>query len=160
MTPWPGSPSFTEAPRRPLRSSRAAILAVVLAAWSLSTEPLYAAIVERRLTLPIGEAVVFAPLSIVLAALAIRGGTRSLRAVSIIAGLLALGEIPAGILATTDPSIWWKLEPECGIVYCGLAHTLSHWSHVPLLVAIALAARSAGAHRPLTSPDALPDRGL
>jgi hypothetical protein len=98
---------------------------------------------ERRLTLPIGEAVVFTPLAMVLAGLAFQGGTRSLRAVSIIAGLLAVGEVPAGILATTDPSIWWKIEPECGIVYCGLLHTLAHWSHVPFLVAIALAARSA-----------------
>jgi hypothetical protein len=133
------------------------MLAVVLAAWSFSTEPLYAAIAERRLALPIGEAVVFAPLSIVLAALALRGGTRSLHAVSIIAGLLAVGEIPAGIFATTDPSIWWKIEPECGIVYCGLAHTLSHWSHVPLLIAIALMARSASAPRPLSPSNSASD---
>ncbi|MDP9275614.1 MAG: hypothetical protein M3O99_08505 [Chloroflexota bacterium] len=136
------------------------MLAVVLAAWSFSTEPLYAAIAERRLALPIGEAVVFAPLSIVLAALAFRGGTRSLRAVSIIAGLLAIGEIPAGIFATTDPSIWWKIEPECGIVYCGLLHSLAHWSHVPFLIAIALAARSAGANRPPDSSNVSPWRGL
>jgi hypothetical protein len=119
----------------------------VLAAWSFSTEPLYNAIVERRFTLPIGEAVIFTPLSIVLAALAFRGGTRSLRAVSVIATMLAIGEIPAGIFATTDPSMWWRLEPECGIVNCGLLHTLAHWSHVPLLVAIALAARRSGARR-------------
>jgi hypothetical protein len=119
------------------------VLAVVLAAWSFGTEPLYAAIVERRLMLPIGEALVFTPLALVLAALAVRGGTRDLRAVSIIAGLLAVGEVPAGIFTTTDPSIWWKIEPECGIVYCGLLHTLAHWSHVPFLVAIALAARKA-----------------
>jgi len=141
---------LTEVADRPRRSTHAAVLAVVLAAWSFSTEPLYAAIAERRLALPIGEAVVFAPLSIVLAALALRGGTRSLRAVSIIAGLLAIGELPAGIFATTDPSIWWKIEPECGIVYCGLAHTLSHWSHVPFLIAIALVARRASAPRPLS----------
>jgi hypothetical protein len=125
------------------RSPRAAALAVVLAAWSFGTEPLYAAIVERRLTLPIGEAVVFTPLAMVLAALAFQGGTRTLRAASIIAGLLAIGEIPAGIFATTDPSIWWKIEPDCGIVYCGLLHTLAHWSHVPFLIAIAIAAGSA-----------------
>ena len=127
------------------QSSRAAVLAVVLAAWSFSTEPLYAAIVEGRLTLPIGEAVVFTPLSLVLAALAYRGGGRSLRAVSILGTLLAIGEVPAGIFATTDPSAWWRIEPECGIVYCGLLHTLAHWSHVPFLVAIAIAARRAGA---------------
>jgi hypothetical protein len=121
------------------------MLAVLLAAWSFSTEPLYAAIAERRVTFPIGEAVVFTPLSLVLAALAFRGGRRSLRAVSMIAGLLAIGEIPAGILATTDPSIWWKIEPQCGIVYCGLLHTLAHWSHVPFLIAIAIAARRSGA---------------
>jgi hypothetical protein len=121
------------------------MLAVLLAVWSFSTEPLYAAIAERRFTLPIGEAVVFTPLSLGLAALAFRGGRRSLRAVSMIAGLLAIGEIPAGIFATTDPSIWWKIEPQCGIVYCGLLHTLAHWSHVPFLVAIAFAARRSGA---------------
>ena len=136
MITWPGP--------RP-RSSRAAMLAVLLAAWSFSTEPLYAAIAERRFTLPIGEAVVFTPLSLVLAALAFRGGKRSLRAVSMIAGLLAIGEIPAGIFATTDPSIWWKIEPQCGIVYCGLLHTLAHWSHVPFLIVIAIAARRSGA---------------
>jgi len=123
------------------RSDRAAVLAVLLAIWSFSTEPLYAAIVERRLTLPIGEAVVFTPLSVALAALAYRGGTRSLRAVTLISTLLAIGEIPAGIFATTDPSLWWKIEPDCGILYCGLLHTLAHWSHVPLLIAIAVAAR-------------------
>ena len=127
------------------RSSRAAVLAIALAVWSFSTEPLYAAIAERRLTFPIGEAVVFTPLSLALAALAFRGGRRSFRAVSIIAGLLAIGEIPAGIFATTDPSIWWKIEPQCGIVYCGLLHTLAHWSHVPFLIAIAIAARRSGA---------------
>lgn len=121
------------------------MLAVLLAAWSFSTEPLYAAIAERRFTLPIGEAVVFTPLSLVLAALAFRGGRRSLWAVSTIAGLLAIGEIPAGIFATTDPSIWWKIEPQCGIVYCGVLHTLAHWSHVPFLIAIAIAARRSGA---------------
>ncbi len=121
------------------------MLAVGLAVWSFSTEPLYAAIAERRLTLPIGEAVVFTPLSLVLAALAFRGGRRGLRAASMIAGLLAIGEIPAGIFATTDPSIWWKMEPECGIVDCGLLHTLAHWSHVPFLIAIAIAARRSGA---------------
>lgn len=124
------------------------MLAVLLAIWSFSTEPLYAAIVERRLTVPIGEAVVFTPLSVVLAALAYRGGTRSLRAVTIMSTLLAIGEIPAGIFATTDPSLWWKIEPECGILYCGLLHTLAHWSHVPFLIAIAVAARRAGALRP------------
>jgi hypothetical protein len=124
------------------------VLAIVLAIWSFSTEPLYAAIVERRLTLPIGEAVVFTPISLALAALARRGGTRSLRAVTLISTLLAIGEIPAGIFATTDPSLWWKIEPECGILYCGLLHTLAHWSHVPLLIAIAVAARSAGALQP------------
>jgi hypothetical protein len=127
------------------RSPRAGVLAVALAIWSFSTEPVYNAIAERRLTLPIGEAVVFVPLSLALAALAFRGGQRTLRAVSITAGLLALGEIPAGIFATTDPSLWWKVELECGIVYCGLLHTLAHWSHVPFLVAIAIAARRAGA---------------
>ncbi len=127
------------------------MLAVLLAAWSFSTEPLYAAIAERRFTLPVGEAVVFSPLSLVLAALAFRGGRRSLRAVSTIAGLLAIGEIPAGIFATTDPSIWWKIEPQCGIVYCGLLHSLAHWSHVPFLIAIALAARRSGA-MPLKTP--------
>lgn len=129
----------------PQRSNGAALLAVVLAVWSFLTEPLYAAIAERRLTFPIGEAVVFTPLSLVLAALAFRGGSRRLRAVSTIAGLLAIGEIPAGIFATTDPSIWWKMEPDCGIVYCGLLHTLAHWSHVPFLIAIAIAARKSGA---------------
>ena len=119
------------------------MLAVLLAIWSFSTELLYAAIVERRLTLPIGEAVVFTPLSVVLAALAYHGGARSLRAVTIISTLLAIGEVPAGIFATTDPALWWKIEPECGIVYCGLLHTLAHWSHVPLLIAIAVAARRA-----------------
>lgn len=136
MTGSPGS--------RP-RSSRAATLAVVLAIWSFSTEPLYSVIAERRFTLPMGEAVVFTPLAFVLAALSFRGGRRSVRAVSIIAGLLAIGEIPAGIFATTDPSIWWKMEPECGIVYCGLLHSLAHWSHVPFLIGIALAARRSGA---------------
>jgi hypothetical protein len=121
------------------------MLAVVLGIWSFSTEPLYAAIAERRFTLPIGEAVVFTPLSLVLAALAFRGGRRSLRAVSIIAGLLAIGEVPAGIFATTDPSVWGKIRPECGIVYCGLLHTVAHWSHVPFLIAIARAARRSGA---------------
>lgn len=87
----------------------------------------------------------FTPLSLVLAALAFRGGRRSLRAVSIIAGLLAIGELPAGIFATTDPSIWWKMEPDCGIVYCGLLHSLAHWSPVPFLIAIAVAARKSGA---------------
>jgi hypothetical protein len=142
VTPVQDPVSVTEASGHRPRSPRAAVLAVVLAVWSFSTEPLYAAIVERRLTLPIGEAVVFTPLAMVLAARAFQGGTRILRAVSIIAGLLAVGEVPAGIFATTDPSIWWKIEPECGIVYCGLLHTLAHWSHVPFLVAIALAARS------------------
>jgi hypothetical protein len=130
----------TTANDRP-RSPRAAVLALVLAAWSFGTEPLYAAIVLQRLTLPVGEAVVFTPLATALAALAFWGGARSLRAVRIIGGLLAIGEIPAGIFATTDPSIWWKIEPECGILYCGLLHTLAHWSHVPFLIAIALAAR-------------------
>ena len=138
----------TEATGHRSRAPRVAVLAVLLAAWSFLTEPLYAAIVDRRLTLPIGEAVVFTPLSLVLAALAFRGGRRSLRAASVIAGLLAIGEIPAGIFATTDPSIWWKIEPECGIVYCGLLHTLAHWSHVPFLIAIALATHRAGANRP------------
>ena len=119
---------MTAQPSSRRRSSRAAILAIGLAIWSFSIEPLYAAIAERRLTFPIGEAVVFTPLSLVLAALAFRGGRRSLRAVTTVAGLLAIGEIPAGIFATTDPSIWWKMEPECGIVYCGLLHTLAHWS--------------------------------
>jgi len=127
------------------RSSRAATLAVVLAVWSFFTEPLYAAIIERRLTLPIGEAVVFTPLTLILAALAYRGGRRSIRAVSIICTLLAIGEIPAGIFATTDASVWWKIEPECGIVYCGLLHTLAHWSHVPFLIAIASAAHTSEA---------------
>ena len=127
------------------RSSGAALLAAALAVWSFSTEPLYAAIVERRLTLAIGEAVVFTPLSLVLGALAYRGGRRSLRAVSIIGVLLAIGEIPAGIFATTDASVWWRIEPQCGIVYCGLLHTLAHWSHVPFLIAIAMTARRSGA---------------
>jgi hypothetical protein len=143
VTPAKDTVFVTEAASHRPRSPRAAVLAVVLAAWSFGTEPLYAAIVERRLTLPIGEAVVFTPLAMVLAALAFQGGTRSLRAVSIIAGLLAVGEVPAGIFATTDPSIWWKIEPECGILYCGLLHTLAHWSHVPFLIAIALTAHSA-----------------
>ncbi len=143
MTAVPDHVSVTEATGHRPRSPRAAVLAVVLAVWSSSTEPLYAAIVDRRLTLPIGEAVVFTPLAMVLAALAFRGGTRSLRAVSIIAGLLAVGEVPAGIFATTDPSIWWRIEPECGIVFCGLLHTLAHWSHVPFLIAVSLAARTA-----------------
>jgi len=131
--------------RKATRSSGAALPAAALAVWSFSTEPLYAAIVERRLPLPIGEAVVFTPLSLVLGALAYRGGRRSLRAVSIIGVLLAIGEIPAAIFATTDASVWWRIEPQCGIVYCGLLHTLAHWSHVPFLIAIAMTARRSGA---------------
>jgi hypothetical protein len=141
-----GMPLRVDAPRGP-RSSRAGMLAVALAGWSFLTEPVYGAIAERRLTLPIGEAVVFVPLTLALAALSFRGGRRSLRTVSILSVLLAIGEIPAGIFATTDPSLWWKLDPDCGIVYCGLLHTLAHWSHVPFLVAIALAARGDGATR-------------
>lgn len=135
-----------DAPRR-RRSPRAGMLAVALAGWSFLTEPVYGAIAERRLSLPIGEAVVFVPITLALAALSFRGGRRSLRTVSILSVVLAIGEIPAGIFATTDSSLWWKLDRECGIVYCGLLHTLAHWSHVPFLVAIALAARGGSATR-------------
>ena len=121
-------------------SPRAALLGAILASWSFATEPLYGLVTEPRLTWPIGEAVVFAPLALGLAAVSLRGGRRSLRAVGLTSALLAVAEIPAGIFATRDPSLWWKLDPDCGIVWCGLLHTLSHWSHVPLLIGMAFGA--------------------
>ena len=138
---------------RPIPSQqRAAVLGVILAVWSFATEPLYGLVTQRRATWPIGEAVVFAPLALGLAVVSLRGGRRGLRGVAIASALLAAAEIPAGIFATRDPSLWWKLDPECGVVWCGLLHTLSHWSHVPLLTGIALAAWSATLEREPARP--------
>lgn len=121
---------------------RAAILALTLAGWSAAIEPAYSLATTRRLTWPIGETVVVVPLMLGIAGMAARGDRRTLRGVAWVSALLAVAQIPAGIFATTDPSKWWTLDPECGIVWCGLLHTLAHWSHVPFLVVIALAARA------------------
>lgn len=119
---------------------RAAALGGILAVWSFATEPLYGLVTERRATWPVGEAVVFAPVVLGLAIASLKGGRRGLRAIAVASASLAAAELPAGIFATRDPSLWWKLDPDCGIVWCGLLHTLSHWSHVPLLIGIAFAA--------------------
>lgn len=119
---------------------RAAALGGILAVWSFATEPLYGLVTERRATWPVGEAVVFAPVVLGLAIASLKGGRRGLRAIAVASALLAAAELPAGIFATRNPSLWWKLNPDCGIVWCGLLHTLSHWSHVPLLIGMALAA--------------------
>lgn len=119
---------------------RAAALGGILAVWSFATEPLYGLVTERRATWPVGEAVVFAPVVLGLAIASLKGGRRGLRAIAVASASLAAAELPAGIFATRDPSLWWKLDPDCGIVWCGLLHTLSHWSHVPLLIGMALAA--------------------
>lgn len=119
---------------------RAAALGGILAVWSFATEPLYRLVTERRATWPVGEAVVFAPVVLGLAIASLKGGRRGLRAIAVASASLAAAELPAGIFATRDPSLWWKLDPDCGIVWCGLLHTLSHWSHVPLLIGIAFAA--------------------
>lgn len=119
---------------------RAAALGGILAVWSFATEPLYGLVTERRATWPVGEAVVFAPVVLGLAIASLKGGRRGLRAIAVASASLAAAELPAGIFATRDPSLWWKLDPDCGIVWCGLLHTLSHWSHVPLLMGMAFAA--------------------
>ena len=108
--------------------------------FALFPEPVCPRVVAGESPLTVVYALIVVPF------LAIRGGRRGLLLISITSAGLAALQLAAPFAFTFPPvgggrPSAFELEPGCGLVNCGLDHTLFHFAQLPFLVAIAVASR-------------------
>ena len=106
--------------------------------FSIIPEPICPRVFAGESPLTVLYALILVPL------LLLRSGARTMLTVAILSLVFALGQVPAAFYATfpsaldpaSNPSPF-RREPGCGLVLCGLDHTLFHLSQMVLLLAMA-----------------------